>query len=127
MAGEIDLLGILADAAKSPEGKKDIQGVLNNLDQWEQVLGMVERVLDRVEKWGLIPGITRGLAKRYDVDVETPLASTNAITPVSDIHKSFFAEMNKLPQETVKEIIILLQNTAKQERADKDGPTTPKT
>jgi len=105
---------ILTEILTSNEGLEDTLWFLGELEKHGKGIDMVIKILDRIEKSAITPMIVRGIGQKLNIDVETPLQATTGVIPQTNVHKAFFEELNKMPEEAVKNIVIFIQEKIKE-------------
>lgn len=105
---------ILKELLTTKEGQNDTLSFLGELEKHGKGIDMVIKILDRIEKSSVTPMIVRGIGQKLNIDVETPLQTTAGILPATDTHGAFYKELNKMPEEAVKNIIIFIQEKIKE-------------
>jgi len=113
---EID---VLKEILTSKESQEDVLSFLGGLEKHGTAIDMILKIIDRIEKSPITPAILRGIGKKFDIDVETPLQSKAGILPKTEVHKAFFTELNKFPEEAIQNIAIMIQEKVKEAKNDK--------
>ena len=80
------------------------------LDAAEGWLNLIDRVVKVAERTGTLPGLMRVVGKQYGVDVDSPLKTSNAVEPTSEVHRIVYSGLNQLSPEEAAEAGQVIDN-----------------
>lgn len=86
--------------------------LMSMLDEFNKVLGKVQKTMNMMETMGLKPLIVRAAADKLGVDGETPLRSEVAagVAPQSEYHKQVFQQFNQMSEQQLAEFMSAILN-----------------
>jgi hypothetical protein len=116
-AEEVSLDKLLAAAGDKSIGD-NAGSILEMLKETNKVLAEAQKTINFLKSTGVLPGIVRGIGKKYDVDMETPLKGDMAVSAPSSNHKAVMENIAKMTEEQLLNWIKGIQ-----ENGSKD--TTP--
>ena len=99
----MDLDKILKVAGTEGVGK-NAGSIMGMLQEGNKVLTELQKSTNMLNKMGVFPALVRIAGKKFDVDVESPLKSSQSqgITPKSDTHHAILNNINELGQDDLK-------------------------
>ena len=100
----------LLKLGKSPEAALNLTTMLKEANK---ILKEAQTTMSLLDKLGLKTLVVRGTAKKYDIDIDTPLKGDSSIVPKSDLHALTFKQMNTLSEADLAKML--------QQQGDADG------
>jgi len=115
---ELDLekLMTLAGDKKVAENAGSLMGMLQEANK---TLQEVQKSVNLLKNMGVFPVLVRGIGKKLEIDVETPLASDSYVQPKSDAHRVLINGINSMTDEQLTQYSKVLQDAEKQATAKK--------
>lgn len=103
----VDLDKVLAELSNGDSGLKDNSDSLLGLaKEVNNVLSEFEKTVQMLDNMHVLPALVRGLGKKYDIDVDTPLKSDKGIKPATDYHKLVFDQLNAMTEAEVGKALL---------------------
>ena len=103
----VDLDKVLQTLSEEGGGLKDNSDSLIGLaKEVNKVLTEFEKTVKMLENMHVLPVAIRLVGKKYDIDVDSPLASGSDIQPATDYHKVVFEKLNEMTQEQIGEALL---------------------
>ena len=102
----VDMDKVLEALTEKGSGLKDNSDSLLGLaKEVNSVMSEFEKTVKMLESMHVLPAIVRSVGKKYDIDVDSPLANGGVI-PASDYHNTVFRELNKMTDEQIGEVLL---------------------
>lgn len=98
----------LIEAASSQGTGKNADSILGMLKEVNTVLGELQKTVDFFRRIGVLPGIVRAMGKKYNVDVDTPLANEMSVVAPTANHKVIMENLSKLDEPHLIEFVQAL-------------------
>lgn len=121
MNDEINLGAALEGLGKKEVGE-NAGSILEMLKELNKVLGELQKTVKFFKDIGVLPGIVRGLGKKYDIDMETPLANEMSVAAPSSNHKAVMENISKLNDEQLLDLVKGMQEYGKQKAIESGKP-----
>lgn len=103
----VDLDKVLSALSDGSGGLKDNSDSLLGLaSEVNKVLTEFEKTIKMLDNMHVLPAIIRGVGKKLEIDVDTPLKSSNGVDPASDYHKLVFDQLNGMNQDEIAKVLI---------------------
>lgn len=101
--GDIDFDKLLK-LAESDKAAANAMSFTDMLTEAEKVVKLGEKIVSVFDRAGALPGMVRALGKKWEVDVDTPLNTSQdgTILPATEFHKGVFQELNSIPKEELE-------------------------
>ncbi len=113
MSGEEFSLDKVLAGLENKQVGANAGSILEMLKELNKTLSELQKTVDFFKRIGVLPGIVRGLGKRYDIDVETPLASEMSVAAPTQNHKAVMENISKLSEPQLLELVAALQEHGK--------------
>lgn len=117
----MDLTKLMSVAGSSEVGKNadSLMGMIQTANKY---LTEFQKTTNMLNKMGVLPGALRAIGKQMDIDVDTPLktSETIGIVPKSATHELYLNAINIMTDEELKILSQAIQAPSKE--AVKDEP-----
>ncbi len=101
MTEEIDLEKLL-EIGKDPQVGQNALDVLSMLKEANRVLSEAQKTMSLLDSLGLKTLFVRAIAKKLDIDIDTPLPDDKRIQPRSALHRTIFEQLNQATEEELR-------------------------
>ena len=106
MAG-VDLDKVLGALSDGNSGiKENSDSLLGLAREVNNVLTEFEKSIKMLESMHVLPAIIRGVGKKFDIDVESPLHSTDSIEPSTEYHKMVYDSLNGMSEKEIGQVLL---------------------
>ena len=98
------VLGALSDGSSGIKDNSD--SLLGLAKEVNSVLTEFEKSMKMLESMHLLPAIIRGIGKKFEIDVESPLHGTDSIEPSTEYHKMVYDSLNGMSEKEIGQVLI---------------------
>lgn len=106
---DIELDKLVSQMSDAKIGK-NAESLTEMIKQADTFVAGVQKITDRLNSMGILPAIVRGIGKKMNIDVETPLKTGNSIIPQSEAHEALINAINGMGTEELAEFSKRLIN-----------------
>ncbi len=108
MTEEVSLDKLMAAAGDKKVGE-NASSILEMLKETNKVLTELQKTVDFFRRIGVLPGVVRALGKKWEIDMETPLANEMSVAAPTSNHKTVMENISKLSEAQLIDLVKGMQ------------------
>lgn len=117
----VDLDKVLSALSDGSGGiKENSDSLLGLASEVNKVLGEFEKSMKMLENMHVLPALVRGIGKKFEIDVDSPLHGSSSMEPATEYHKIVFERLNGMTENQIGEVLLNGSKAADNSKPDTD-------